>query len=106
MTFTLFLFVLVFTAFAYFVGLLVEVYKKYVRKDKSGELENKAIAFLLSAVFAAILFFVFDMSELAFGISSSPLIVIAYAVCLYLLQKPACMAFWKPVFKKLIERKV
>lgn len=107
MNFTLFLFVLVFTALAYFVALLVEAYKKYLRKDKSGDLENKAVAFLLSAVFSVVLYFVFDMTELVDdGISGSPFVIVIYSVCLYLLQKPACLAYWKPLFKRLIERKV
>lgn len=106
MTLTQLLFIIVFTAFAYFVALLVEIYKKYIRKDKSYVLENKAVALLLSAVFATVLYFIFDMSELfKAGITASPYIIVAYTVCLYLLQKPACMAYWKPLLKKIFEKK-
>ena len=104
---SLLIFVIMVTAFAYFVGLLVEVYKKFIRKDKSSDLENRLVAFILSVGFAVALFFIFDAEELLLSaVRNNPAIIVAYSVCLYLLQKPACMAFWKPIFKKLIERKV
>jgi len=103
----LLIFVIILTAFAYFVGLLVEVYKKFIRKDKSPDWENKLVAFVLSVGFAVALFFIFDTEELMLSaVRNNPAIIVAYSVCLYLLQKPACMAFWKPIFKKLIERNV
>jgi len=107
MKMTLVIFVIVVTAFAYFIGLLAEAYKRFIRKGKASDWENRLVAFGLSAIFAAVLFFVFDASALlSEGVRNNPALIVVYTVCLYLLQLPACMGYWKPIFKKLIERKV
>jgi hypothetical protein len=39
------------------------------------------------------------------GLNPTPYLVVLYTIVIYLLQLPACMAFWKPLVKKFMERK-
>lgn len=92
-------------AFALFTGLVVELYKKTIRKDKSSDIENRLVAFALSAVFALVCFFVIAPSGLPDGMSYSPWLIALFTVAIYILQLPACLAFWKPIVKKILEKK-
>ena len=99
-------FVVILTALAYFIGLIVELIKKYVFSDPD-RWEIRVVAFVLSLGGGTLMFLIFDVGEImGSGIRNTPWLIAVYAVCLYLLQLPACMAFWKPIIKKLIERKM
>jgi hypothetical protein len=38
-------------------------------------------------------------------LNPTPYLVVLYTVAIYLLQLPACMAFWKPLVKRFIRGK-
>jgi FlaA1/EpsC-like NDP-sugar epimerase len=97
---------LVLLAFALFVGLVMEFYKKLIRKDKAGAIENRLVAFALSAILATVYFFVVSDSALPDEIRFSYWLIPALTVVIYILQLPACMALWKPVVRKLLEKKL
>ena len=40
--------ILVLLAFAFFIGLVMELYKKLIRKDRASDIENRLVAFGLS----------------------------------------------------------
>ena len=98
--------VLVLLAFSVFVGLLSELYKKVIRKDTASEWEIKMVAFAFSVVFGCVSFFVLGEDALPDGVSYTPFVIVLFSVLIYLFQLPACQAVWKPLVKKLLERKV
>jgi hypothetical protein len=51
-------------------------------------------------------FFVVSDSALPDEIRFSYWLIPALTVVIYILQLPACMAFWKPIVKKLLEKKL
>lgn len=88
--------------FAAFLGLVMELYKKSVRRDRASENEIKLVALACSAALAYVTYQVAPAGEL----KATPYLVVLYTVAIYLLQLPACMAFWKPLVKKFMESKV
>ena len=92
-------------AFAAFLGLVMELYKKNIRRDRAGEHEIKLAALASSAALAYVTYRVVPASTPTGDLNSTPYLVVLYTVAIYLLQLPACMAFWKPLVKKIIERK-
>lgn len=88
-----------------FTGFVVELYKKYIRKDKSGTLENKLVAFAVSAVLGTTAYFATDFTGLPVVLNKSWALIPVFAIAVYLLQMPACMELWKPVVKKWISSK-
>ena len=92
-------------AFSLFSWLAVELYKKWIRKGKTEDWENRLAALALSALLAAVAFLVMDGSALPEGIRFTPWLVIVFTVLIYLLQLPACMEIWKPLVRKWLERK-
>ena len=100
------IFTLTILAFSFFIGLVMELYKKAVRKDKSGDTENKLVAFGLSIVFAFVEFKVINVNAVPNGLEFSPWIIALLAVFIYVMQKPACMDLWKPILKKWLEKKL
>lgn len=96
---------LVLLAFAFFIGLVMELYKKLIRKDKAGDIENRLVAFGLSAAFGVVYFLVFDSSAFPDEFRFSPWLIVLFTVAIYILQLPACMQVWKPLLKKVIEKK-
>jgi heme/copper-type cytochrome/quinol oxidase subunit 4 len=92
-------------AFAFFIGLVMELYKKCIRKDMASDIENRLVAFALSAAFAVVFFLVADSSALPDEFRYSPWLIVVYAVALYILQLPACMQVWKPLVRKWLEKK-
>jgi len=92
-------------AFAAFLGLVMELYKKSLRRDRASENEIKLIAFALSTVLAYVTYRVAPASTPAGELNSTPYLVVLYTVAIYLLQLPACMAFWKPLVKRFIRGK-
>jgi len=92
-------------AFAAFLGLVMELYKKSLRCDRASENEIKLIALACSAVLAYVTFQVAPVATPAGELKATPYLVVLYTVAIYLLQLPACMAFWKPLVKKFMERK-
>lgn len=97
--------ILVLLAFAFFIGLVMELYKKFVRKDKASDLENRLVAFALSAAFGMVYFLVFDSSAFPEEFKFSPWLIVVFSVAIYILQLPACMQVWKPLLKKVVEKK-
>ena len=93
-------------AFAAFLGLVMELYKKSLRRDRASENEIKLIALACSTVLAYVTYRVAPASTPAGDLNPTPYLVVLYTVAIYLLQLPACMAFWKPLVKKFMERKV
>lgn len=92
--------------FAFFIGLVMEIYKKKIRKDNATNTENKIVAFLLSSVFGFFFYKVSALSLLQIGLKDTPWLMVPYAILIYILQRPVCMSFWKPLLKKWMERKL
>jgi len=92
-------------AFAAFLGLVMELYKKSLRHDKARENEIKLVALAFSTVLAYVTYRVAPASTPAGDLNSTPYLVVLYTVAIYLLQLPACMAFWKPLLKRFMEKK-
>lgn len=97
--------VLIFLAFAAFVGLLMEIYKKSIRKDKASVWEIRGVAFALSAIFGTVAWLITDAHMLAEMLKDTPWNIIPFTVIVYLLQLPACMSVWKPILKRIAEKK-
>lgn len=98
-------YVLILLAFAAFIGLVMECYKKVIRKDEAFLWEIRIIAMVLSALFAVVVWKVTDVTQLSALLTGTPWMIITYTVIIYLLQKPACMVYWKPLLKKWLDRK-
>jgi len=92
-------------AFAAFLGLVMELYKKSLRHDKANENEIKLVAFACSATLGFVTYQVAPVATPAGDLNSTPYLVVLYTVTIYLLQLPACMAFWKPLLKRFMEKK-
>ncbi|NCC14689.1 MAG: hypothetical protein EOM32_15100 [Spirochaetia bacterium] len=92
-------------AFAAFLGLVMELYKKSLRRDRVSENEIKLVAIACSAILAYVTYQVAPASTPVGDLKATPYLVVLYTVAIYLLQLPACMAFWKPLVKKFMERK-
>ena len=97
--------VLIFLAFAAFVGLLMEIYKKGIRKDRASVWEIRGVAFALSALFGTVAWLITDAQMLAEMLKDTPWNIIPFTVIVYLLQLPACMSVWKPILKRIAEKK-
>ena len=93
-------------AFAAFLGLVMELYKKTLRRDKASEHEIKLVALACSALLGYVTFRIVAGTGMDGGLNPTPYLVVLYTVAIYLLQLPACMAFWKPLVRKFMERKV
>ena len=96
---------LVLLAFAFFIGLVMELYKKLIRKDKASDIENRLVAFGLSVVFGLVSFLVFDSSAFPDEFRATPWLTVVFTVTIYILQLPACMQVWKPLLKRAVEKK-
>jgi Ca2+/Na+ antiporter len=92
-------------AFSAFLGLVMELYKKSLRRDRASENEIKLIALACSALLGYVTFHIVAGTGMDGGLNPTPYLVVLYTVAIYLLQLPACMAFWKPLVKKFIKRK-
>ena len=91
--------------FAAFLGLVMELYKKSVRRDRASENEIKLVALACSAALAYVTYRVEPAAAPGGELSSARYLVVLYMIAIYLLQLPACMAVWKPLVKKFMERK-
>ncbi len=92
-------------AFAAFLGLVMELYKKSLRRDEANENEIKLVALACSA---ALSFVTYQVAPVATGggdLNRTPYLMVLYTVAIYLLQLPACMAFWKPLVKRFLQEK-
>ena len=96
---------LILIAFSVFTGMIMELYKKKIRKDKADEHEISMVAWAISVLFGIVTFIITDEQVLPDGVQHTPLLVLLLSVLIYLFQLPACQAVWKPVLKKWIERK-
>lgn len=96
---------LMLAGFSFFIGLVMELYKKYIRKDKASEFENRIVALILSTIFGVISFFSITVIALPDEMKYTPLLIVLFTAAIYSLQYPACMAVWKPLVKRWLERK-
>ena len=96
---------LILLAFSVFVGLVMEFYKKIIRKDKAGEPEITTVAWAFSVLLGIVTYLITSKSALPEELVYSPLLMFLYSVLIRLFQLPACQAIWKPILKKWIERK-
>ena len=92
-------------AFAAFLGLVMELYKKSLRRDRASENEIKLVALTCSAALAYVTYRAAPVTTPAGELNSTPYLVVLYTIAIYLLQLPACMAFWKPLVKRFIRGK-
>ncbi|PKL10198.1 MAG: hypothetical protein CVV48_03855 [Spirochaetae bacterium HGW-Spirochaetae-4] len=92
-------------AFAAFLGLVMELYKKSLRCDRASENEIKLVALACSTALAYVTYRVAPASTPAGDLKATPYLVVLYTVAIYLLQLPTCMAFWKPLLKRFMEKK-
>lgn len=92
--------------FAAFIGLVMEVYKKKIRKDRAGDWENIIIAFLLSGVFGFISYRIAEATGFITTYGGTPFLIIPFTILIYILQRPVCLSFWKPLLKKWMEKKL
>ncbi len=92
-------------AFAAFLGLVMELYKKGLRRDRASENEIKLVALACSALLGYVTVRIVAGTGMDGGLNPTPYLVVLYTIAIYLLQLPACMAFWKPLVKKFMERK-
>lgn len=88
------------------VGLVMEMYKKKIRKDRAKEWEIKLVSYAFSVLGGALGYFVVDTSAVFPGLIESKWLILLFSVFVYLLQLDVCMSFWKPLIKKLLERKL
>jgi Ca2+/Na+ antiporter len=92
-------------AFAAFLGLAMELYKKRVRRDRAGETEIRLVALACSALLGYVTFRIVAGTGIDGGLNPTPYLVVLYTVAIYLLQLPSCMAFWKPLVRRFMEGK-
>lgn len=90
---------LILIAFSVFVGLVMEAYKKIVRKDKADTAEITSVAWAFSVLFGIVTYLITSDSALPQELVSSPLLILLYSVLIRLFQLPACQALWKPILK-------
>jgi len=90
---------LILIAFSVFVGLLMEFYKKFIRKDKADTTEITSVAWAFSVLFGIVTYLITSDSALPQELVSSPLLILLYSVLIRLFQLPACQALWKPILK-------
>ena len=92
--------------FAAFLGLAMELYKKTIRKDRAKELEIRLVALCCSALLSFVTYRVSPTVALAGELNPTPYLIVLYTIAIYLRKLPACMAFWKPLVKRFMERKI
>jgi hypothetical protein len=92
--------------FAAFLGLAMELYKKTIRHDNAAEMEIKIVALGCSALLAYVAYRVAPEATPAGDLNRTPYLVVLYTVAIYLLQLPACMAVWKPLVRRFMEKKI
>ncbi len=96
---------LILLAFSVFVGLLMEIYKKKIRKDKAGSFEISMVSWAFSVFFGIVTYLITDGDALPEELVYTPLLILLYSVLIHLFQLPECQAVWKPLLKKWLERK-
>ena len=96
---------LILLAFSVFTGLVMEFYKKKLRKDKADSGEISMVSWAFSVLFAIVTYLITSCNALPEELVYSPLLILLYSVLIHLFQLPACQAVWKPILKKWIERK-
>ena len=96
---------LILLAFSVFTGLVMEFYKKKIRKDKAEWSEISMVSWAFSVLFGIVTYLLTSRNALPEELVYSPLLIMLYSVLIHLFQLPACQAVWKPVLRKWIERK-
>lgn len=96
---------LILLAFSVFVGLVMEFYKKFIRRDKADSLEITMVAWAFAVLFAIVTYLITSRDAIPEQLVYTPLLILLYSVLIHLFQLPACQAIWKPVLRKWIERK-
>ena len=93
---------LILLAFSVFTGLVMEFYKKKIRKDKADSSEISMVAWSFSVLFGIVTFMVTPTPP---ELTRTWLLILLYSVLIHLFQLPACQAVWKPILKRWLERK-
>ena len=96
---------LILLAFSVFTGLVMEFYKKRIRKDKADSSEISMVSWAFSVLFGIVTFLITSRNALPDELVYTPLLILLYSVLIHLFQLPACQAIWKPVLKRWLERK-
>lgn len=96
---------LILLAFSVFTGLVMEFYKKFIRKDKAESYEISMVAWAFSVLFGIVTYLITSRSAVPDELVYTPLLILLYSILIHLFQLPACQAIWKPILKKWIERK-
>lgn len=97
---------LILIAFSVFTGLVMEFYKKQIRKDKADSLEITMVAWAFSVLFGIVTYMITSTGALPEELVYSPLLILLYSVLIHLFQLPACQAIWKPLLKKWIAGRI
>lgn len=98
--------VVIILIYSAFIGLVMEIYKKVIKKDSAKSIEIRIVAFILSVLFS---FFTYKILPIEFvfeELENTPFLMIFYTISIYLLQLPSSMKIWKPMIKNIIEREI
>lgn len=98
----LYILILLFSAFT---GLFMELYKKSIRKDRARDGEITSVAFSMSVLLSTVLYLITKPGIYPEGLNRTPPMVLVFSIAIYIFQLPACMAIWKPLVRKWIERR-
>lgn len=98
--------VIIILVYSGFIGLVIELYKKVIRKNKARVLEIRTLALVFSVIFSVFIYKIIPINNVFEEINNTPYIIAFYTASIYLLQLPSCMKIWKPLLKDLIERKI
>lgn len=86
-------------------GLVMEVYKKVVRRDRASDWEARLVALVPSALFGFVVWHLVDWPTLSPYLVETPWLVVPCTLVVYILQLPACMRLWKPLLKRWLKRR-
>lgn len=86
-------------------GLVMEAYKKLVRRDKASAWEARLVALAPSTLFGFVVWSVVDWPALSPYLVETPWLVVPCTLVVYILQLPACMRLWKPLLRRWLKRR-
>lgn len=92
-------------AISAFIGLLMEAYKKLLRRNAAGVWEVRGVALAVSMLSGLVLSAVIEAPALSPVLTGSAWTAVPYGIVVYVLQLPACMKVWKPLLRRWLERR-
>lgn len=87
------------------VGFLVEIYKKFIRKNRYTDLEARLVAMGLSIACSVPVHFIFDLKNVIPAYSGNWWIILAYGLAIYLVQMPICMKVAKKAVSAILKKR-